>query len=232
MTRVRGARASAVCVAVVSLIAAAASTAAPFSGRGSGGTPTYAGHSQGVNLVLSVVARKPDVTAWELSFKFTRAAAPLLRKVERILGPVKQPFGQAGQLSAFCLPRIAKGGWQAFFGPSDLRKGSLRVAHAWRPALRVLDHAWGSPLAQHQVRAETTSELQDLSLGELPALRARLLSRASGASAAHGGRVGLPSSLLEWVGLLRTRLTGRDRQEPQAWVWCPSWGRLRVSAGR
>jgi hypothetical protein len=46
---------------------------------------------------------------------------------------------------------------------------------AWRPPLRVLDHAWGSPLAQHQVRAETANELQDLSLTELQALRARLL---------------------------------------------------------
>ena len=46
---------------------------------------------------------------------------------------------------------------------------------AWRPALRVLDHAWGSPVAQHQVRAETTHDVQDLSLSELQALRARLL---------------------------------------------------------
>jgi hypothetical protein len=47
---------------------------------------------------------------------------------------------------------------------------------ASRPALRVLDHAWGSPVAQHQVRAETTNEVERLSLTELQELRTRLVA--------------------------------------------------------
>jgi hypothetical protein len=45
---------------------------------------------------------------------------------------------------------------------------------AWRPALRVLEHCWGRPADQVEMKAET--RVEELSLDQLRALRARLLA--------------------------------------------------------
>ena len=113
MTGVKLTLTSVVCCFAVLLLVAATPAA---------GTPTYIGHSRPANVVLAVVARKPGVTAWALSFKFTPAGTPLLRKVKALV----HPYGTTTDPSAFCISGQRL--WQAFLGPSDLRKDGLRVA--------------------------------------------------------------------------------------------------------
>ena len=51
---------------------------------------------------------------------------------------------------------------------------------AWRPALRILEHAWGRPKETVEVQDDLADRpLEDLGLAELQALRSRLLTSRS-----------------------------------------------------
>ena len=45
---------------------------------------------------------------------------------------------------------------------------------SWRAALRLIEYAWGRPAEQHDVRTEP--QVEELSVDQLRALRARLLA--------------------------------------------------------
>jgi hypothetical protein len=74
-------------------------------------------------VVLAVVARKPGLTAWELSFKFTPAGRPLWRKVKRLS---HLDASRSAQLVAFCTSGQFTA--DAGIGPSYLGNHSLRVS--------------------------------------------------------------------------------------------------------
>lgn len=100
-------------VAAALLAVAAAVTLASCGSNGSHRTPTFTGHSRAATVVLAVVARRPEVTAWQLSVRFTDTGAPLRRKVEQQL------------LNAFCIS--GRTVVVAGIGPSDLRRNAVEV---------------------------------------------------------------------------------------------------------
>jgi hypothetical protein len=87
-------------------------------------SPTYTGSSHEARATLAVVARRPGVTAWAFTLRFTPAGAPLFRKIERIAKT--EP---SLELSVFCIagPGITGLLWNAGVGTSDFGKDSVTV---------------------------------------------------------------------------------------------------------
>ena len=59
---------------------------------------------------------------------------------------------------------------------------------SWRAALRLIEYGWGRPAEQADVRTET--KVEELTLDQLPALRAGLLARIRnwlGSAPGHSG---------------------------------------------
>jgi hypothetical protein len=92
---------------------AAAVVFSSCGGNRSHRAPTFTGHSRAATVVLAVVARKPGVTAWQLSVRFTDAGAPLRRKVQHQL------------LNVFCISGRTL--VEAGIGAGDLRDDGVDV---------------------------------------------------------------------------------------------------------